>query len=85
MTTLIPVVHNIIPVIAEHASIDAQLVSMALWWSLALGACLGGNGTVFGTAANLVVVQIARNNNRDIIFWPVHVLRPACHAHDPGD
>jgi Na+/H+ antiporter NhaD/arsenite permease-like protein len=69
VTTLIPVVHSIVPVIAEHASIDTEVVSMALWWSLALGACLGGNGTMFGTAANVVVVQIAKNNNRDITFF----------------
>lgn len=68
VTTLIPVVHNIVPVIAEHSAVDAELVGMALWWSLALGACLGGNGTMFGTAANLVVVQIARNNGREISF-----------------
>jgi len=37
-------------------------VALPLWWALALGACLGGNGTMFGAAANVVVVQIARRN-----------------------
>ncbi len=30
-----------------------------LWWSLALGACLGGNLTLVGAAANVVVVSLA--------------------------
>lgn len=39
-----------------------------LWWSLALGACLGGNGTIFGAAANVVIIQIARRNGYKITF-----------------
>ena len=30
-----------------------------LWWSLALGACLGGNGTLIGASANLTVAGLA--------------------------
>ncbi|HRZ84461.1 MAG TPA: hypothetical protein P5069_18565, partial [Candidatus Hydrogenedentes bacterium] len=44
-------------------------VSQPLWWSLALGACLGGNGTLFGAAANVVVAQIARRNGAPFSFW----------------
>jgi Na+/H+ antiporter NhaD/arsenite permease-like protein len=68
VTTLIPVIHTIIPEVTEHTSVDPEAVRMMLWWSLALGACFGGNGTMFGTAANIVVVQIARKNKHDISF-----------------
>jgi Na+/H+ antiporter NhaD/arsenite permease-like protein len=33
-----------------------------LWWSLSLGACLGGNGTLIGASANLTVAGIAERN-----------------------
>ena len=32
---------------------------MPLWWSLALGACLGGNGTAIGASANVIVVGMS--------------------------
>ena len=31
---------------------------MPLWWALSLGACLGGNGTLIGASANLVVAGL---------------------------
>lgn len=68
VTALIPLVQQIIPGIAEASHLDPETTRYALWWSLALGACLGGNGTVFGAAANIVVVEIARNNRREISF-----------------
>ena len=68
VTMLIPVVQNLIPVLAGASAQPESSVNHALWWSLALGACLGGNGTFFGTAANIVVVEIARSNRRDIGF-----------------
>jgi Na+/H+ antiporter NhaD/arsenite permease-like protein len=40
----------------------------ALWWSLALGACLGGNGTIIGASANVVVVGIAEKSGCHIGF-----------------
>ncbi len=66
--TLIPMVHDMIPQIAETADVRHQLVTYALWWSLALGVCLGSNGTILGGAANIVVVDIARKNGLDISF-----------------
>ncbi len=36
---------------------DAAL--LPLWWALSLGACLGGNGTLIGASANLVVAGLA--------------------------
>jgi len=68
VTTLIPVVHNVVPVLAGAAALPEATVHHALWWSLALGACLGGNGSMFGTAASIVVVEIARANRREVGF-----------------
>lgn len=39
-----------------------------LWWSLALGTCLGGNGTLIGASANIVAIGIANRNGFPISF-----------------
>jgi Na+/H+ antiporter NhaD/arsenite permease-like protein len=41
---------------------------MPLWWSLALGACLGGNGTAIGASANVIVVGLSEKMGRPISF-----------------
>jgi len=41
---------------------------MPLWWSLALGACLGGNGTAIGASANVIVVGMAEKMGSPISF-----------------
>jgi Na+/H+ antiporter NhaD/arsenite permease-like protein len=41
---------------------------MPLWWSLALGACLGGNGTAIGASANVIVVGMSEKAGRRISF-----------------
>ncbi|MEK6813335.1 MAG: ArsB/NhaD family transporter [Nitrospirota bacterium] len=41
---------------------------MPVWWSLALGACLGGNGSLIGASANVVVAGIAEKGGRKITF-----------------
>lgn len=40
-----------------------------LWWSLALGADLGGNATAVGASANVVVLGLAGRAGRRISFW----------------
>ncbi|MBI4557063.1 MAG: ArsB/NhaD family transporter [Candidatus Hydrogenedentes bacterium] len=66
--TLIPVIKDIIPAIAASTNTSVATVEAGLWWSLALGVCLGGNGTIVGASANVVVVEIARTNGREITF-----------------
>lgn len=39
-----------------------------LWWALALGACLGGNLTLIGASANIVVSDIAHREGHPISF-----------------
>lgn len=41
----------------------------ALAWSLSLGACLGGNGSLIGASANVVMVGIADKRGWHISFW----------------
>ncbi|BCB96859.1 arsenical pump family protein [Dissulfurispira thermophila] len=41
---------------------------MPLWWSLALGACLGGNGSAIGASANVIVVGMSEKAGRRISF-----------------
>jgi len=49
----------------------AQLQSatvMPVWWALALGACLGGNGSAIGASANVIVVGMAEKAGHKISF-----------------
>jgi Na+/H+ antiporter NhaD/arsenite permease-like protein len=41
---------------------------MPVWWSLALGACLGGNGSAIGASANVIVVGISEKAGNRISF-----------------
>ena len=41
---------------------------MPIWWSLALGACLGGNGTAIGASANVIIVGMAEKAGKKISF-----------------
>jgi len=51
-----------------HPEIAEQTIKYALWWSLSLGACLGGNGTLVGASANVVVSNIAAKSGKHISF-----------------
>jgi Na+/H+ antiporter NhaD/arsenite permease-like protein len=65
----IPFVATMIPVIESMSSTFGgadQL--MPLWWSLALGACLGGNGSLVGASANLIVAGFAERAGYRISF-----------------
>jgi Na+/H+ antiporter NhaD/arsenite permease-like protein len=69
VATMIPMVKQIIPQIAEHAGLAITAVSYPLWWALSLGACLGGNGSLIGASANVVAASVAARNKRKISFW----------------
>jgi Na+/H+ antiporter NhaD/arsenite permease-like protein len=59
----IPVVATLIPLIKSTAPAYGGPERIeALWWCLALGACLGGNGTLIGASANLTVAGLAERN-----------------------
>jgi Na+/H+ antiporter NhaD/arsenite permease-like protein len=42
---------------------------LPVWWSLALGACLGGNGSAIGASANVIVVGLSEKAGRKISFF----------------
>ncbi|MGV3487404.1 MAG: ArsB/NhaD family transporter [Tuberibacillus sp.] len=56
VATLIPLIQNMAEGMG-YAADSAQINS--LWWALSLGACLGGNGTLIGASANVVVAGLA--------------------------
>jgi Na+/H+ antiporter NhaD/arsenite permease-like protein len=67
----IPFTATMVPVIEElaHArGYDAATVE-PLWWSLSLGACLGGNFTLIGASANLVVAGLVGREGMSLSFW----------------
>ena len=66
--SMIPLITSIIPELAEKTGMSPDQVREPLFWALALGACLGGNGTLIGASANVVVSQIARRNRYPVNF-----------------
>ena len=59
----IPFVATMIPLIKSMApSFGGTDKIVPLWWCLSLGACLGGNGTLIGASANLIVAGLAERN-----------------------
>lgn len=70
----IPFVATMIPVIQSMAPTFGASDLNTLWWSLALGACLGGNGSLVGASANLVVAGFAERAGQPIRFLPFLML-----------
>jgi Na+/H+ antiporter NhaD/arsenite permease-like protein len=66
----IPYVATMSPVVAELVNANGGGDSaQVLWWSLALGADLGGNATAVGASANVVILGLAERAGRRISFW----------------
>ena len=63
----IPFVATMIPLIQEMGRMGVEHLE-PLWWSLALGACLGGNGTLVGASANLIVAGLSGKEGYPIRF-----------------
>lgn len=63
----IPFVATMIPLIQDMGSLGIADLE-PVWWSLALGACLGGNGTIIGASANLIVAGMAAEEGVHISF-----------------
>lgn len=62
----IPFVATIIPLILTMQAQGIDVTS--LWWATSLGACLGGNGTLVGASANIVIANIAEKHGYDLSF-----------------
>lgn len=63
----IPFVATMIPLLQEAGNL-AQIPMESIWWALALGACLGGNGSLIGASANVIVAGIAERQGTPITF-----------------
>ncbi|WP_100400770.1 ArsB/NhaD family transporter [Bacillus sp. FJAT-44742] len=64
----IPFVAAMIPVILEFESYGIGNLE-PLWWALALGACLGGNATIIGATANVIVAGLAAKANQGFSYY----------------
>ncbi len=62
----IPFVAAMIPVIVTMGASGVDV--MPLWWALSLGACLGGNGTLIGASANVVLSGISNREGYPITY-----------------
>ncbi|MBB5959570.1 Na+/H+ antiporter NhaD/arsenite permease-like protein [Saccharothrix tamanrassetensis] len=77
ISALLSAIVDNIPYVATMSPIVGELVAAqggtpqaeSLWWSLALGADLGGNATAVGASANVVVLGLAARNGTPISFW----------------
>jgi Na+/H+ antiporter NhaD/arsenite permease-like protein len=82
----IPFTATMLPIVAYLNQVIPGAESGILWWSLALGACLGGNGTMIGASANVVTVGIAESLGHRITFmtymrmawWPMMISVALC-------
>jgi Na+/H+ antiporter NhaD/arsenite permease-like protein len=64
----IPYTATMTPMIAEIAATKGAAFALPMWWCLSLGACLGGNMTIIGAAANVIVSESAAAEGHQIKF-----------------
>lgn len=62
VATMIPMIKDIGEIIGNEEAIKP------LWWSLSLGACLGGNGSIIGASANVIVAGFLERSGSKIKF-----------------
>ena len=62
----IPFVATMIPILLSLQSAGMDVTP--LWWATSLGACLGGNGSLIGASANVVLADISKQNGHEITF-----------------
>lgn len=62
----IPFVAALIPLVIDMG--ESGMDIFPLWWAISLGACLGGNGTLVGASANIVLANISAKHGHPISF-----------------
>jgi Na+/H+ antiporter NhaD/arsenite permease-like protein len=85
----IPFTATMLPIVAFLNTTIPGAESGILWWSLALGACMGGNGTMIGASANVVTVGLAEKAGYHISFvqymkacwWPMIITIVLCNVY----
>ena len=76
----IPFVATMIPILKSmEPSLGGREVMMPVWWALSLGACFGGNGSLIGASANVIVAGLAAREGHPISFlgfllWSIPVM-----------
>lgn len=76
----IPFVATMIPMIKSmEEAMGGREMMMPVWWALSLGACFGGNGTLIGASANVIVAGMASREGHPISFlgfmkWSVPIM-----------
>ena len=63
----IPFTATMIPIIKEMENVMG-LDPNVLWWSLSIGACYGGNGTIIGSSPGVIIAALAAQNGYDMSF-----------------
>lgn len=64
----IPYTATMTPMLLEIRNVMGAEYTLPLWWCLSLGACLGGNMTIIGAAANVIVSETAAHKGHPISF-----------------
>ena len=64
VATMIPLIKNMAP------SLGGPEALVPIWWSLSLGACLGGSGSLVGSSSNLIIASFAERTGQPIRFLP---------------
>lgn len=64
----IPYTATMAPMLVEIEKSMGVDYTIPLWWSLSLGACLGGNLTIIGAAANVIVSETAAKHGHPMFF-----------------
>jgi Na+/H+ antiporter NhaD/arsenite permease-like protein len=64
VATMIPLIKNMAP------SLGGSEALVPIWWSLSLGACLGGSGSLVGSSSNLIIASFAERTGQPIRFLP---------------
>ena len=65
----IPFVATMIPLIKDMGTNLGHSQVEPIWWALALGSCLGGNGTLIGASANVIIANFAEKEGEKISFF----------------
>ena len=69
----IPYTATMIPVVEQLSAPHGG--SQALWWALAAGADLGGNFTIIGASANVILISMAEREGHPITFGDLPPVR----------
>lgn len=64
----IPYTATMSPMLVEIEKTMGADYTYPLWWCLSLGACLGGNMTMIGAAANVIVSETAAKHGHPMFF-----------------